>query len=403
MMDKILFYIAPRVYSAYFYTMIATQTAQPVKNQKVTIYKPLPKSKRIKIHIPYELKTERESFKQLNTSFYHPTQKLWSIVNTEENKVELRRLFAGKLQVKETEKRTKQVHTKLNETSTNALLENLKALTLKGLSEQTVKTYQSCLIPFFADFQSKKALDEITKSEIENYVYLLIKEYKISEQKQNQIINAIKSYYEHTLGRDRMLYDVKRPKKAQTLPNVLSEAEVLRLLNSPTNLKHKTILYAIYSAGLRRSEVINLRVQDIKSDEGYIMIKGAKGKKDRNTVLSKTLLTLLREYYKKHKPSYWLFEGAAGGKYSATSVQKIFQKAVKESGCNAWATPHTLRHSFATHLMQAGTNLRYIQSALGHESPKTTEIYTHVLRINNKTIESPLDILMKKGKFEDNK
>jgi len=120
-------------------------------------------------------------------------------------------------------------------------------------------------------------------------------------------------------------------------------------------------------------------------------------------VLSKTLLTLLREYYKKHKPSYWLFEGAAGGKYSATSVQKIFQKAVKESGCNAWATPHTLRHSFATHLMQAGTNLRYIQSALGHESPKTTEIYTHVLRINNKTIESPLDILMKKGKFEDNK
>jgi site-specific recombinase XerD len=130
------------------------------------------------------------------------------------------------------------------------------------------------------------------------------------------------------------------------------------------------------------------------------MIKGAKGKKDRNTVLSSVLLKLLRQYYKKHKPSYWLFEGQDGGKYSTTSIQRVFQKAVKDSGCDAWATPHTLRHSFATHLMQAGTNLRYIQSALGHESPKTTEIYTHVLSINNKTIESPLDLLHKKGKFD---
>ena len=171
--------------------MIATQTVQPVKNQKVTIYKPLPKSKRIKIHIPYELKTERESFKQLNTSFYHPSQKLWSIVNTEANKAELRRLFAGKLQVRETEKRTKQVQTGLTEMSKDAILENLKALTLKGLSEQTVKTYQSCLAPFFAHFQTKKKLGKITKSEIETYVYVLIKEHKISEQKQNQIINSI--------------------------------------------------------------------------------------------------------------------------------------------------------------------------------------------------------------------
>ena len=132
--------------------MQAALTTQISTNQKVTIYKPLPKSKRIKIHIPYELKTERESFKQLNTSFYHPTQKLWSIVNTEENQVELKRLFAGKIQVRETEKRTKQAYTNLTEMSTDALLENLKTLTLKGLSEQTVKTYQSCLAPFFGHF-----------------------------------------------------------------------------------------------------------------------------------------------------------------------------------------------------------------------------------------------------------
>jgi integrase/recombinase XerD len=379
--------------------MNAIPKSQTAQNQKIVIYKPLPKSKRIKIYIPYYMKNEREMFKQLNTSFYHPTQKLWSIVNTEENKNELRRLFKGKLQVVELQQKTVAAPFTLTQTSEDALLNNLKALTLKGLSEQTIKTYQGCLAPYFAHFQNIKQLEDITKAEIENYVYGLIKTSKISEQKQNQIINAIKSYYEHTLGKDRTFYDIKRPKKAQTLPNVLSESDVIKLINSPKNLKHKTILYTIYSAGLRRSEVINLRVQDIKSEEGYIMIKGAKGKKDRNTVLSKALLTLLREYYKIHKPSYWLFEGTAGGKYSATSVQKVFQKAVNDSGCDAWATPHTLRHSFATHLMQAGTNLRYIQSALGHESPKTTEIYTHVLRINNKTIESPLDILLKKDKF----
>lgn len=376
--------------------MSRANTTQKANNQKITLHEPLPKSKRIKVHIPYNMKIEREAFKQLNTSFYHPNQKLWSVVNTDENKNEMKRIFAGKLRIKETDQQRIMAHDALNETSSEALLENLKALTLKGLSKQTIKTYQSCLAPFFSHFQKTKVLSQITKAEIENYVYGLIKDYKISEQKQNQIINAIKSYYEHTLGRDRTLYDIKRPKKAQTLPNVLSEEEVLRLINSPKNLKHKAILYTIYSAGLRRSEVINLRVQDIKSDEGYIMIKGAKGKKDRNTVLSKNLLLLLRKYYKKYKPGYWLFEGATGRKYSATSVQKIFQKAVAESGCNAWATPHTLRHSFATHLMQAGTNLRYIQNALGHESPKTTEVYTHVIRINNKTIASPLDILLKK-------
>lgn len=381
--------------------MIATRTTQNTVSQQITMFKPTPKSKRIKVHIPYQLLKERESFKTLNSSFYHPTQKLWSLVNTEENVAKLKQLFGGKLQIKESEKLPKQKHPELIPVSINAILENLKALTLKGLSEHTVKTYQSCLIPFFGHFQAKKPLADITKNEIEDYVYFLIKNHGISEQKQNQIINAIKSYYEHTLDRDRTLYDIKRPKKSQTLPNVLSEQEVIKLINSPSNLKHKTILYTIYSAGLRRSEVLNLRVQDIKSNDGYIMIKGAKGKKDRNTVLSQALLVLLRKYYKKYKPSYWLFEGQTGGKYSATSVQHIFQRAVKSSGCNAWATPHTLRHSFATHLMQAGTNLRYIQSALGHNSPKTTEIYTHVLNVNNKTIKSPLDILIEKGNFEE--
>jgi len=161
---------------------------------------------------------------------------------------------------------------------------------------------------------------------------------------------------------------------------------------------HQAILYTIYSAGIRMNELLNLGIKDIRSDEGYIYLKGGKGKKDRHTVLSPILLELLREYFKKERASYWLFEGQDGGRYSAKSVQSIFREAQKISGANPWSTPHTLRHSFATHLLEHGENLRNIQVMLGHSSTKTTEIYTHVMNINNKKIESPLDRIMKNKK-----
>jgi len=168
-------------------------------------------------------------------------------------------------------------------------------------------------------------------------------------------------------------------------------------------LKHKTILHTIYGAGLRVGELIRLRVVDIRSEEGYIFIKDSKGKKDRHTVLSKHLLELLREYYKIYKPAYWLFEGQTGGQYSSTSIQSIYRKAVKDTNGNPWSTPHTLRHSFATHLMERGTSLRHIQAALGHNSSKTTEIYTRVLAINNKTIKSPLDSMYESVSLDEKK
>lgn len=149
----------------------------------------------------------------------------------------------------------------------------------------------------------------------------------------------------------------------------------------------------IYSAGLRISEAIQLRIADIHSDEGYLFIKWAKGKMDRRTVLSPHLLVLLRTYFRQYKPSYWLFEGQDGGQYSAKSIQMVFRRSVEKSSANPWATVHTLRHSFATHMLQQGTNLRYVQALLGHESSKTTEIYTHILSISNKNVQSPLDSL----------
>jgi site-specific recombinase XerD len=197
----------------------------------------------------------------------------------------------------------------------------------------------------------------------------------------------------------REYYNIQRPKQSHQLPNVLSGEEVFKLINSPKNLKHKVMLYTIYAADLRLGELLNLRVCDIRSADGYIFVKGGKGKKDRRTVLSVTLLQLLREYYKGYKPSYWLFEGQDGGQYSAKSIQTIFRQAQQNTGVNPWATPHTLRHSFATHLLQSGENLRNIQVLLGHESTRTTELYTHVVQVDNKKMQSPLDLMMRNTNF----
>ncbi|WP_339750825.1 tyrosine-type recombinase/integrase [Algoriphagus aquimarinus] len=357
---------------------------------RIIIYQPLPKASRIKVFIPYLLKEERDQLKALNTSFYHPNQKLWSLVNTNENWEQLQRLYKGKSEVRSAEKKVSVPVKTLNAQSIQALADLEQKLILKAYSPSTVKNYASSLTQFLAFFESRNIKD-VTKEEIEAFVYHQITKYKISESAQNTLINAIKAYYEHVLGRERTIYEIQRPKKSMTLPNILSQEEVKAILQSVENIKHRAVLMLIYSAGLRISEAIKLRSRDIHSDEGYIFIKGAKGKKDRKTVLSPVLLVLLRKYYKAYKPSYWLFEGQEGGQYSATSIQAVFRRAVEKSNSNPWATVHTLRHSFATHLLQKGTNLRYLQALLGHESSKTTEIYTHVLSISNKNIQSPLD------------
>lgn len=175
------------------------------------------------------------------------------------------------------------------------------------------------------------------------------------------------------------------------MPKVLSKNEVKKILDSCSNIKHYCILLLIYSAGLRRSELINLKVSDINSERMIINIIGAKGKKDRISLLSENTLKLLRKYYKKYKPVNYLFEGMNGGKYSPTSVAKILKKATLKAGLQKNVTPHMLRHSFATHLLEQGTDLRYIQELLGHNSSKTTEIYTHVSKKAIAKIKNPVD------------
>ena len=363
------------------------------------IYQPRANAKRIKVHVPYKAVAWRAQIKLMSTSYFHYHQKLWSVVNTEQNMQVLQDIFDGQFTIQAWQMAAKLPEIKLTDSEHMELAGFEQKLILKGYSVHTLKSYRSAFIRFLSYFRGRD-LSQVTKQEIEGYVYHLKSKYSVSDTKQNIIINAIKFYYEQILNLPREYYDIQRPKRSLSIPNVLSLQEVRSLINTPRNIKHRAILYTIYSAGLRLQELIKLRIEDIHSHDGYLFIKASKGKKDRKTVLSPILLELLRTYYRKHKPGYWLFEGRDGGPYSASSINKILRRAVKESGINPWATLHTLRHSFATHLLQQGTNLRLIQSMLGHASSKTTEIYTHVINVSNKTVTSPLDLMYDKSKLK---
>jgi len=266
--------------------------------------------------------------------------------------------------------------------------ENL--LIQKRYSKNTVNTYCNYFKDFCVYFRNEN-LEEITTSQINSYILGLIKSRNISISQQNQRINAIKFYYEKVLGKKKQYYELHRPKKEHKLPRVLSKNEVKNILDSCNNIKHKCILMLIYSAGLRRSELIDLKVADIDSERMVINILGGKGKKDRISLFSDNLLQLLRQYYKEYKPKKYLFEGQARGKYSPTSVANILKKAASRAGIKKTVPPHMLRHSFSTHLLEQGTDLRYIQELLGHNSSKTTEIYTHVSKRAIDKIKNPID------------
>jgi integrase/recombinase XerD len=268
--------------------------------------------------------------------------------------------------------------------------EYIKTLVMRAYSSRTVLTYKS-LFRAFMEFYRTRDLDNITAPEIREYLIYLVDKRKVSQSYQNQAINAIKFYYEKILGRPPEKYYLHRPRKEHRLPGVLSEEEVGHILKKITNPKHRCIIFIIYSAGLRLSEVVNLKLTDIDSKRMLIYIRQGKGKKDRVSLLSEKVLVVLRQYYRDYKPQEWLFEGLGGGQYSARSVQEIFKAALQKSGIRKKASVHTLRHSFATHLLERGVDLRYIQELLGHNSVRTTEIYTHLTRKGLEKIKSPFD------------
>ena len=271
----------------------------------------------------------------------------------------------------------------------NTLQHIEQRLYLKGYSTNTIKTYKACLNAFF-NHHINYEIESLSKQDILNYMELIVKK-GYSKSTQNQHINAIKYYYEKFLNREREFYFVERPIKDKKLPIVLSKSEVQHIISSTYNLKRRTILAVIYSCGLRVSELINLKIADIDNKRMVINIKNAKGNKDRQVQLTESILHLSRVYYKNYKPICYLINGQNGDKYSATSIQKIIKSSSKKAGINKKVTPHTLRHSFATHLLENGTDIRFIQTILGHNDIKTTQIYTHVSSTHLKNIRNPSD------------
>lgn len=266
--------------------------------------------------------------------------------------------------------------------------EYLNKLELRKYAENTVKTYVHHFESFINHYNNIRPA-AITEIEIRDYLQVLSREGR-SISYINQAVNSIKFYFEVVMGMPNRFYEIERPIKRKQLPKVLSKKEVLSLIDNTNNLKHRCIVSLLYSAGLRRSELLNLKLEDIDSKRMLILIKNSKGNKDRMTILSPTLLKELRLYYKAYRPKTYLFEGPKQKAYTASSVLKLISMAAKRAGINKKVTPHMLRHSFATHLIEDGIDIRHIQLLLGHSSTKTTEIYTHVAESSFKGIKDLL-------------
>ena len=264
-------------------------------------------------------------------------------------------------------------------------------------SERTINTYVKG-IRVFLNYYHNKTPNEITNSDIIDFNNRYIIARKLSASFQNQIINAIKLYYQTVHNKQLDPDLIKRPKRPKKLPNVLSMDEVAALLNSIRNLKHRTMLALIYGCGLRRSEMLEIKLSDVDSSRMMLLIRNGKGMKDRMVPLSQSNLSMLREYYQSFQPKTYLFEGQQGGRYSERSLTSVFQQALQRTNIRKPATLHWLRHSYATHLLENGTDVRIIQELLGHKSTKTTMIYTHVSQATIHKIKSPIDRLDLSGK-----
>lgn len=331
---------------------------------------------------------------------WHPVEKHWSFPNTDGMLEKILKVFgAENVQINPSLQGSLPKISSGDDEAKHeqSQFEDLRReLVSRKYSYKTIKGY----LYYNKDFINHvgKNPSEIEDEDIRDYLVYLAEEKGAATSTLNQAINALKFYYGAMLKK-KFVYEVKRPRKDKKLPVVLGPEEVARILGAVENLKHRAILMLVYSAGLRVGEVVKLKPEDIDDKRMLIHIKGAKGRKDRYTMLSETALSVLREYQGQYKPANWLFEGARLGRYLSTrSAEKIFKHACQKAQIGKDVSVHTLRHSFATHLLEGGTDLRYIQEILGHQHSKTTEIYTHVSTKNIGKIKSPLDNLnLKQG------
>lgn len=325
----------------------------------------------------------------------------WTIPYSVEAYKKLRLLFINEeIIIKNNESNKDQNENCLNDNIRESLNKAEEELKLKGFSYKTRKVYLGHLRRFIFYRNNTKPINNINELNItdaKKYILFLLDNQKNSHSYASQAISSIKFFFNNVLKLKTGDMELSRPKKEKKLPEVLSFDEVCRIFKVVSNQKHRAILLLVYSAGLRVGEVVSLKVKDIDSSRMLIHVVQGKGMKDRYTILSPIALEELRAYAKKYRPDEWLFEGADGnGHLTERSVQKVFDKACILAEIKKNASVHTLRHSFATHLLEGGTDIRFIQELLGHSSSKTTEIYTHVTEKSIAKIQSPLDRLMGK-------
>jgi integrase/recombinase XerD len=320
--------------------------------------------------------------KRLEGSRWSQTLKVWHIPDTDEN----RKRF--KISASE----GKSALSQIQETNQRVLNRFVEEIQLKGYSDSTLKTYRN-EFGVFLNYLQQFSAESCTIEDVRKYILHCINELQLSEATVHSRMNAIKFYYEQVLKRERFLIEIPRPKKPLKLPKVIAPADIKKMFTLTTNLKHNTMLKLCYGLGLRVSEIVNLKIVDIDSRSMQVFIERAKGKKDRYINLPESILPQLRTYFIEYKPQKYLFEGQYGRQYSSRTAQQVFKNAMERAKINKTVSIHSLRHSFATHLLEQGTDIRFIQELLGHNDIKTTLIYTHVNDKSIRKIISPLDNL----------
>lgn len=271
-----------------------------------------------------------------------------------------------------------------------AFVKYVNTLVLRGYSQNTINTYRNEFAQLLYVLK-KTPVESLDADRLRSYFLYCIQTLKLSENTMHSRINAVKFYFEQILMRDQLFFEIPRPKKPSILPKVINAEDIRKMLQITTNLKHNTMLKLCYGMGLRVSEIVSLKITDIDSKNMQVLVERGKGKKDRYVNLPESVLVQLRTYFKAYRPKKYLFEGQYGDQYSIRSAQQVFTTALRRANINKKVGIHGLRHSFATHLLEAGTDISFIKELMGHDDIKTTLRYTHVGKPTIKNIKSPLD------------
>lgn len=335
------------------------------------------------IWISFEYSAENKKLLKniLNTATWSRSQKKWYVPDIYLNRTKLGLPIASA---------GKEIIAKIHPENRAAYQDFINCLQLKSYSNNTIRTYSVEFAQLLIVLKHHKA-EDLSPKKLQSYFLYCINDLQLSENYLHSRINAIKFYYEKVLHRPKMFLDIPRPKKPLLLPKSLNSQEISKIINSTENLKHRVIIKLCYGMGLRVSEIVNLRIEDIDSKTMRVFVSRGKGKKDRYVNLPESILAELREYYSIYRPQHFLFEGRSGEQYSIRSAQSVFKNAMKKAGIRKSVGIHSLRHSYATHLLELGTDVTFIQKLLGHNNIKTTLNYTHVADRNLAAVKSPLD------------